>query len=89
MPDSTYNTNATATLPQTGEEGGQRQSEATRAHEKGSMVTVRAIVTVVAILLGILLVLFIVAWAARYDSIFTMLGDMGAALGEVFSRIFS
>lgn len=65
------------------------QDEAMTAEESRKKVVIRAIITVVAILIGIFLVLFIVSRAALYDSIPAMLGDMGVQLAEAIRRIFS
>ena len=65
------------------------QQEAKHAYEKGSKVAIRTVLIVLAILAGILLVLFIVSRAALYDSIPLMLSDMWAAFVELVSRIFS
>lgn len=88
--DTTYDPTTINTLIQNEEEEQlEPQEEAMRAHEKGSRVALRTIVTVLAIIIGILLVLFIVSKAALYNSIFDMLRDMSVALGEVIRRIFS
>lgn len=59
------------------------------ATEEKSKGMRRLIIGIVSILLCVIATLFIVAFAARYSSVFQMLGDMGNELAEVFRRIFS
>ncbi len=80
---------STANVPADNTSSEVQQEQLTRAKEHGTKVTIRTIVVIGAIVVGILLVLFVVSRAALYTSIPDMLGDMGSALAEVIRRIFS
>lgn len=78
---------AAETQPEKEETAKRSDRQKQKNKEAGGKTLLRVIISIVVIVVGIFLILFFVAKAAKYDSIGSMLNDMSIDLGLMWERI--